>query len=67
MFPDGTGGLTSWAKTETTGQARPVSAATVRRVWRMGDFMGLVGCCGLALTRRFVLVLVVVPKACIDK
>jgi hypothetical protein len=58
MFPDGTGGLASWAEAETIEQARPVSAAAVRRVWRIGDFMGLVGRCGLALTRRFVLVLV---------
>jgi len=43
MFPDGTGGLASCAEAETIGQARLVNAAAVRRVWRMGDFMGLEG------------------------
>lgn len=40
MFPEGTGGWVSCAEAETIGQARPVSATAVRRVWRMGDFMG---------------------------
>ncbi len=42
MFPDGTGGLASCAEAETIGQAMPANATAVRRVWRMGDFMGWV-------------------------
>ena len=39
MFPDGTGGLASWARAGVIEQAKLIDAAVVRKAWNMGDFM----------------------------
>lgn len=39
MFPDGIGGLASWAEVGPAKQARPIVTAAVNRARELGDLM----------------------------